>query len=156
MEKVEGIMNAADLRFGIVVSRFNSMITDKLLEGALDILRRHGVSEDNIVLAKVPGSFEVPIAAKKLISTKSVDAVICLGCLIKGETVHFDYLAWEVTRGMDDVALATGIPVTNGVLTVETVEQAMNRAGIKFGNKGSAAAEAAIEMACLFRSMEQE
>jgi 6,7-dimethyl-8-ribityllumazine synthase len=104
----------------------------------------------------VPGSFEVPIAAKKLISSRGVDAVICLGCLIKGETVHFDYLAWEVTRGMDDVALSSGIPVTNGVLTVETVEQAMNRAGIKFGNKGSAAAEAAIEMAGLFRTLEKK
>ena len=156
MEKVEVMMNADNLRFGVVVSRFNSLITDKLLEGALDILRRHGVSEDNIVVARVPGSFEVPMAAKKLIATKKVDAVICLGCLIKGETVHFDYLAWEVTRGIDDVALSTGVPVTNGVLTVESVEQAMNRAGIKFGNKGSAAAEAAIEMASLFRSLENK
>ncbi len=156
MEKVEVIMKADKLKFGIVVGRFNSMITDKLLEGALDILRRHGVNEDNIVVARVPGSFEIPIAAKKLISTKGVDSVICLGCLIKGETVHFDYLAWEVTRGMGEVALSSGIPVTNGVLTVETVEQAMNRAGIKFGNKGSAAAEAAIEMASLFRTLEQK
>ena len=149
-------MNAVDLKFGIVVSRFNSMITDKLLEGALDTLRRHGAKEENITVAMVPGSFEVPIAAKKLISARGVDAVICLGCLIKGETVHFDYLAWEVTRGMDDVALSAGVPVTNGVLTVETVEQAMNRAGIKFGNKGSAAAEAAIEMAGLFRTLEKK
>jgi len=156
MEKVETLMTADNLRFGVVASRFNSMITDKLLEGALDTLRRHGVTEENIVVARVPGSFEIPSAAKKLIDKKNLDGVVCLGCLIKGETVHFDYLAWEVTRGLGDVALSTGVPVTNGVLTVESVEQAMNRAGIKFGNKGSDAAEAVIEMASLFKSLEQE
>lgn len=149
-------MSADDLKFGIVVSRFNSMITDKLLEGALDILRRQGVREEHILVARVPGSFEVPVTAKKLILTQGVDAVICLGCLIRGETAHFDYLAREVTRGIDDVALSTGIPVANGVLTVESLEQAMNRAGVKFGNKGGDAAEAAIEMAGLFRALEKK
>jgi len=156
MEKVDVIMKTDDLKFGIVVSRFNSLITDKLLEGALEALQRHGVQDANIVVARVPGSFEIPGAAKKLIATRKVDAVICLGCLIKGETVHFDYLALETTRGMDEVALSTGVPVTNGVLTVETVEQAMNRAGIKFGNKGGDAAVAAIEMAALFKTLEQK
>ena len=156
MEKVDVIMKTDDLKFGIVVSRFNSLITDKLLEGALEALQRHGVQDANIVVARVPGSFEIPGAAKKLIATRKVDAVICLGALIKGETVHFDYLALETTRGMDEVALSTGVPVTNGVLTVETVEQAMNRAGIKFGNKGGDAAVAAIEMAALFKTLEQK
>ncbi len=153
MKEWSGTLTADGLSIGFVVSRFNSMITEKLLEGALSTFTRCGGREDHVVVVRVPGSFEIPIAAHKLASSEKLDAIVCLGCLIRGETPHFDYLSSEVTRGIDQVALEFGLPVSYGVLTTETVEQAMNRAGIKFGNKGGEATIAAIEMANLFREM---
>jgi len=153
MKEWSGTLKAEGLKIGFVVSQFNSMITGKLLEGALSTFTRCGGRDEDVVVVRVPGSFEIPIAAHKLASSGSLDAIVCLGCLIRGETPHFDYLSAEVTRGIDQVALEFGLPVSYGVLTTETVEQAMNRAGIKFGNKGGEATSAAIEMATLFREM---
>jgi len=140
------------LKVAIVASRFNSFITDRLVEGALDALRRHGVQEKDITLVKVPGSFELPLAVRRA-SAGKVDAVIALGALIRGGTPHFDYLSAEVTKGIAQVTLDSGVPVSFGVLTTDTLEQAIERAGTKSGNKGFEAASSAIEMAKLLRQM---
>ncbi|MGA6992540.1 MAG: 6,7-dimethyl-8-ribityllumazine synthase [Candidatus Deferrimicrobiaceae bacterium] len=149
---VEGDLQGQGLKVAIVVSRFNSFITDRLMEGALDALRRHGVQEKDITLVKVPGSFELPLGVRRASSGK-VDAVIALGALIRGGTPHFDYLSAEVTKGIAQVMHDSGVPVSFGVLTTDTVEQAIERAGSKAGNKGFEAALSAIEMAKLLRQM---
>ena len=149
----EGMLLGKGLKFGLVVSRFNEFITKKLVEGAQDALLRHGVSEDNIDVAWVPGSFEVPLIAQKLAQTKRYDAVICLGAVIRGGTPHFEYVAAEVTKGIAKVSLDTGLPVIYGVITADTLEQAIERAGTKEGNEGFKAATSAIEMANLVKSI---
>ena len=149
----EGMLLGEGLKFGLVISRFNEFITRRLLEGAQDALLRHGVSQENIDIARVPGSFEIPLIAKKLAETKRYDAVICLGAVIRGGTPHFEYIAAEVTKGIAKVALETGLPVIYGVITADTLEQAIERAGTKEGNKGFEAAVNAIEMANLMRSL---
>jgi len=146
---IEGRLNAAGKRFAIVVSRFNSFITERLLQGALDGLRRAGAANDDIALVRVPGSFEIPSAARTLAETKKYDAIICIGCLLRGDTPHYDVLVNEVTRGIGQSAQETGVPHAFGVLTCETLEQAIDRAGLKMGNKGLEAALAAVEMANL-------
>ena len=155
MQTFEGKLLGEGLKFGIVVSRFNEFITKKLLEGALDALTRHGVKADDVAIAWVPGTFEVPVIAKKMAEAGKYDAVICLGAVIRGATPHFDYIAAEVTKGIAQVGLSTGLPTIFGVITVDTIEQAIERAGTKVGNKGFDAAEAAIEMANLLHAMEQ-
>ncbi|WP_297210039.1 MULTISPECIES: 6,7-dimethyl-8-ribityllumazine synthase [Thermodesulfovibrio] len=147
MKTIEGKLQAQGLKFGIVVSRFNEFITSKLLEGAIDALLRHGAKEADIQIVRVPGSFEIPLVAKKLAQSGKFNAIICLGTLIRGATPHFDYIAAEVSKGIALVSLETGIPVSFGVITTETIEQAIERAGSKSGNKGWDAAVTAIEMA---------
>jgi 6,7-dimethyl-8-ribityllumazine synthase len=149
---IEGDLQGQGVKVSIVVSRFNSFITDRLLEGALDALRRHGVEEKGITVVRVPGSFEIPLGVRRAAGLK-VDAVIALGALIRGGTPHFDYLSAEVTKGVAQVMLETGIPVAFGVLTTDTVEQAIERAGTKAGNKGAEAAQSALEMVSLLRKM---
>lgn len=149
---IEGDLQGQGLKVAIVVSRFNSFITDRLLEGALDALRRHGVEDKDISVMKVPGSFELPLGVRKAAKTKA-DAVVALGALIRGGTPHFDYLSAEVTKGIAQVTLDSGVPVAFGVLTTDTVEQAIERAGTKAGNKGFEAALSAIEMAKLLRQV---
>lgn len=146
---VEGDLNASGMRFGIVVSRWNSFITDRLLQGALDCLRRSGAKSADIQTVRVPGSFEIPSAARTLAESGTVDAVITLGCLIRGETTHYEHIATEVTRGIGQSAQETGVPHTYGVLTCENLEQAIDRVGLKNGNKGWEAAISAIEMVSL-------
>ena len=152
MRVIEGDLQGQGVKVSIVVSRFNSFITDRLLEGALDALRRHGVEEKGITVVRVPGSFEIPLGVRRAAGQK-VDAVIALGALIRGGTPHFDYLSAEVTKGVAHVMLETGIPVAFGVLTTDTVEQAIERAGTKAGNKGAEAAQSALEMVSLLRRM---
>ena len=149
----EGKLNATSRNFAIVVSRFNELISSKLLGGALDCLYRHGAEEVNVDIAWVPGAFEIPMAAARMAETKKYDAVICLGALIRGATPHFDYIAAEATKGIAQAALNTGLPVTYGVITTDTLEQAIERAGTKAGNKGWDAALSAIEMADLYANM---
>ena len=149
----EGQLSATGLRFAIVVSRFNSFITERLLAGAQDALRRTGAAEDMIDVVKVPGSWEVPLVAGELARQHRYDAVICLACVIRGETPHFDYVAAEAAKGVAHVASETGVPVAFGVLTTNTLEQAIDRAGAKGGNKGADAAMTAIEMANLMRTL---
>ncbi len=149
----EGVLNAKGFRFGLVVSRFNNFITERLLEGALDALRRHGGKEENLEIVRVPGSFEIPLLAKQMASSGRFDAVICLGALIRGGTIHFDVLSAEVTKGVAQVGLETGIPITFGVITTDTLEQAIERAGTKMGNKGWEAAESAIELVNLLKAI---
>ncbi len=154
MPKVlEGIITAEGFKFAIVVSRFNDFICSKLVEGAMDALKRHGVDEDDVTQVKVPGAFEIPIAAKRLAAKADFDAIICLGAVIRGATPHFDYVASEVAKGVAVVSLESNIPVTFGVLTTDNLEQAIERAGSKAGNKGWDAAMAAMEMASLFKTM---
>jgi len=141
------------LRLGIVVSRFNNFITERLLEGALDALKRHGVYERDISIYRVPGSFEIPLLAKRLAGSSRFDAVICLGALIRGQTPHFDYISAEVTKGLAQVSLDSGVPVAFGVITADSIEQAIERAGTKMGNKGFEAAMSAIEMANLLKEV---
>ena len=148
-----GKMNASGLRFGIVVSRFNEFITDRLLRGAYDGLIRSGAKESHIEIVRVPGSFEIPSAARTLAETKKYDAIICLGCLLRGDTAHYDVIVNEVTRGIGQSAQETGVPHAFGVLTCETLEQAIDRAGLKMGNKGFEAALAAVEMANLKKAV---
>ncbi len=151
MTKVfEGSLVAEGLRFGIVVSRFNEFITQKLLSGCIDALTRHGAALEDIEVAWVPGAFEMPVVAQKMVG-KNYDAVICLGAVIRGATPHFEYVAAEVTKGIAQVGLQTGIPVVYGVITADTIEQAIERAGTKSGNKGFDAALTAIEMANLLK-----
>jgi 6,7-dimethyl-8-ribityllumazine synthase len=154
MKTYEGKLIAEGLRFGIIVSRWNSFITEKMLAGALDALIRHGASDEQIEVARVPGTWEIPVAAQKIANSGRFDAVICIGCLIRGSTPHFEYLAAEVTKGIAQIGLQTGLPLTYGIITVENIEQAIERAGTKAGNKGAEAAVAAIEMANLFKQME--
>jgi 6,7-dimethyl-8-ribityllumazine synthase len=142
----EGTMVAQGKKFGIVVSRFNSMITERLLDGAKDCLIRHGAADGDLEVARVPGSWEIPLAVKWLADGRRHDAILALGCVIRGGTPHFDYVAAEVTKGSASVQLQTGVPVALGVLTTDTIEQAIERAGTKHGNKGAEAALAAIEM----------
>lgn len=149
-EVYEGKLTAKDRSFGIVVSRFNEFISAKLLDGALDCLRRHECDEGKIDIVWVPGAFEIPIAAKRLAQGGKYDAVICLGAVIRGSTPHFDYIASEVSKGVARVGLEVGLPISFGVLTTDTIEQAIERAGTKAGNKGWDAALGAIEMADLF------
>ena len=144
-----GNLSAAGMRFGIVVSRWNSFITERLLQGALDCLRRSGAASKDIQIVRVPGSFEIPSAARMLAETGNVDAIITLGCLIRGETTHYEHIATEVTRGIGQSAQETGVPHSYGVLTCENLEQAIDRAGLKSGNKGWEAAQTAIEMVSL-------
>lgn len=146
MRNIEGKLSAKGFKFAIIVSRFNSLITEKLLEGAIDCIVRHNGDEKNITIIRVPGSFEIPLTAKKLAKSKKFDAVICLGAVIRGDTPHFDYVANEVTKGIAQVSLETEIPVLYGILTTDTIEQAIERAGTKMGNKGFDAALTAIEM----------
>jgi 6,7-dimethyl-8-ribityllumazine synthase len=150
---MEGRLLAEGLRFAIVVSRFNDFICSRLVEGAMDALIRHGASPKQIVQVRVPGAFEIPLAAKKLAVSGKYDAVICLGAVIRGSTPHFDYVAAEVSKGVASVALDSNVPITFGVLTTDSLEQAIERAGSKSGNKGYDAAMAAIEMADLFKEM---
>ncbi len=149
---LEGDLQGQGLKVAIVASRFNSFITDRLVDGAVDGLRRHGVEEKDISLVKVPGSFELPLAVRRVAAGK-VDAVVALGALIRGGTPHFDYLSAEVTKGLAQVSLESGVPVAFGVLTTDTVEQAIERAGTKAGNKGFEAALSAIEMAKLLKKL---
>jgi 6,7-dimethyl-8-ribityllumazine synthase len=150
---LEGNLTAKGLSFGIVASRFNEFITARLLEGALDSLRRHGAEEDRITLVRVPGSFEIPLLAKRMAASRQYDAIICLGTVIRGATPHFEYIAGEVAKGVAMAGLETGIPIAFGVLTTDSIEQAVERAGTKGGNKGFDAACSAIEMANLLREM---
>jgi 6,7-dimethyl-8-ribityllumazine synthase len=150
---LEGKISAEGFRFAIIVSRFNDFISSKLVEGALDALRRHGGSEEQVSLVKVPGAFEIPMAAKKLAESDQFDAIICLGAVIRGATPHFEYVASEASKGIALVALESKIPVIFGVLTTDNLEQAIERAGSKSGNKGWDAAVAAMEMVNLFREM---
>ena len=154
MPKVhEGNLNADGRRFAIAVSRFNGLVTSKLLEGALDCLRRHGCAEDDIEIAWVPGSFELPLAAQKLAGTGRFDVVICLGAIIRSSTPHFDFVAAETAKGISSVGLNAGIPVTFGVITTDNLEQALERAGTLAGNRGWDAALNAIEMANLVKEL---
>jgi 6,7-dimethyl-8-ribityllumazine synthase len=151
---LEGKISAEGFRFAIIVSRFNDFISSKLVEGAMDALRRHGVDEEKVSLIKVPGSFEIPATAKRLARSDKYDAIICLGAVIRGATPHFDFIAAEVAKGVASVALESDIPVTFGVLTTDNLEQAIERAGSKVGNKGWDAAVSAMEMANLFDKLE--
>ncbi len=150
---IEGALQAEGLKFGIVVSRFNDFITSKLVEGALDVLKRHGADDGDVDIVKVPGAFEIPFAAKIMAEKKRYDAVICLGAVIRGATPHFDYVAAEASKGVAAVALSASIPVMFGVLTTDSIEQAIERAGTKAGNKGADVTLAAIEMVNLYRQM---
>lgn len=150
---IQGNLDATGSRFAIIVSRFNSFIGERLLAGALDGLERHGARAEDITVVHVPGSFEIPLTAKKLALSKKYDAVICLGALLRGETPHFEYISSTVTRGIGSVSLETGVPVIYGVLTCDTVEQAIDRAGVKSGNKGFDAAVAAIEMVQVLKQL---
>jgi 6,7-dimethyl-8-ribityllumazine synthase len=150
---IEGVLKANDLRIAIVASRWNDLIVSRLIGGAQDALLRLGASATNLTLVRVPGSFEIPLAAKKLAESGRCDAIICVGAVIRGETPHFDYIAAEVTKGMAAVSLETGVPIAYGIITADTVEQAINRAGVKAGNKGFEAAMAAVEMANLLREL---
>ncbi len=153
MKVYEGQLKADDKKFGIIVGRFNEFIGGKLLSGAMDALKRHGGSEENIEISWVPGAFEMPLVAKKLAKSKKYDAVICLGAVIRGATPHFDYVSNEVTKGIASVSLDTEVPVIFGVLTTDTIEQAIERAGTKSGNKGFDAAVSAIEMVNLLEQL---
>ncbi|MFQ5846770.1 MAG: 6,7-dimethyl-8-ribityllumazine synthase [Candidatus Methylomirabilales bacterium] len=153
---LEGHLSAQGFAFAIVLSRFNEFITGKLLDGALDALIRHGADPDKIDVVKVPGAFEIPVAADRLAASHRYDAVICLGAILRGETPHFDYIAGEAARGVAAVAVKTGVPTIFGLVTAETIEQAIERAGTKLGNKGFDAALAAIEMAHLFVQLDKE
>jgi 6,7-dimethyl-8-ribityllumazine synthase len=151
IKTIEGDYQNASARYGIAVARFNSFIVDRLLEGAIDALQKQGVMDRDITIAKVPGAYELPLAAKMMVSTGEYDGIIALGAVIRGGTPHFDYVAGECVKGLSQVGLDAGLPVTFGVLTVDTIEQAIERAGTKAGNKGAEAAMTAIEMVSLSR-----
>ena len=150
---IEGNLDARGQKFGVVVSRFNSFISERLLEGAIDSLVRHGADDDDIHVARVPGAFEIPLTAKKMAESGKYDALICLGAVIRGSTPHFDYVASEVSKGVASVSLESGVPVIFGVLTTDTIEQAVERAGTKAGNKGFEAAVTAIETVNLLKAI---
>jgi 6,7-dimethyl-8-ribityllumazine synthase len=152
---VEGnLIVPAGAKFALVATRFNHFIVDRLVEGALDALRRHGADDENVTLVRVPGSFELPVVVQRIARSKKVDAVIALGCVIRGATAHFDYVAGEAAKGVAAAATASGVPVAFGVLTTDTIEQAVERAGTKAGNKGWDAALSAIEMVSLARALD--
>ena len=153
VERYQGMLLGEGLRFGVVISRFNEFITSKLLDGAKDALQRHGVKEEDVKVAWTPGSFEIPLIAQKMAESKKYNAVICLGAVIRGGTPHFDYIAAEVSKGIANVGLHTGVPVIFGVITTDTLEQAIERSGTKDGNKGFDAAVSAIEMANLVKNI---
>ena len=155
MKTFEGKLVSEDIKVGIIVARFNEFITSKLLSGALDTLTRHEINEENIQVAWVPGAFEIPLIASKMAENGKYDAVICLGAVIRGSTSHYDYVCNEVSKGIASVSLKSGIPVMFGVLTTENIEQAIERAGSKAGNKGSECAEGAIEMVNLIREIQK-
>lgn len=150
----EGSLSSKELKVGIIVSRFNHLITERLLEGALDALKRTGIELSNVSVIKVPGSFELPLIAKKLALTKLVDAIICIGAVIKGETLHNQYISAEVIKGLAQVSIEMMVPIALGVITADSLEQAIERAGTKHGNRGFEAALSAIEMANLIKEME--
>ena len=152
-KQYEGMLLGKGLKFGVVVSRFNEFFSRKLLDGAMDTLIRHDVNDDDIEVAWTPGSFEIPLVAQKMAQTKKYDAIICLGAVIRGSTPHFDYIAAEVTKGIANINLNTGVPIIYGVITTDTLEQAIERSGSKVGNKGKDAAASAIEMANLVKSI---
>ncbi len=156
MQIIEGMLEASGLRFALVVSRFNEAITSRLQDGAVDCLLRHGAEEENITVFRVPGAWEIPMLAHKLAEAGEFDAIVGLGALIRGGTAHFDLIASEVTKGLAHVGLGSGVPVTFGVITADTLEQAVERAGTKMGNKGWDAALAAVEMARLYRGINGE
>jgi len=151
--EISGKLDAGNRRFAIVASRFNDFITGRLVEGAMDCILRHGASEENVTVVRVPGAFELPLAASKLAKSGRYEAVICLGAVIRGATPHFDYVASEASKGIAQVSLSTGVPVIFGVLTTESIEQAVERAGSKSGNKGWDAALSAIEMCSLLEGL---
>jgi 6,7-dimethyl-8-ribityllumazine synthase len=150
---IQGDLTAKGLRFGIVAARFNDFITSRLLDGAIDALQRHGAADSDIEVLKVPGAYEIPLAAKMLAKSKKFNAIICLGAVIRGATPHFEYVSAEVSKGVASVSMETGLPVIFGVLTTDTIEQAIERAGTKSGNKGWDAALSAIEMANVMKQM---
>lgn len=153
MREISGNLTADGLKFGIIVARFNSFISERLLEGAIDCIKRHGGDEVNIEIARVPGAFEIPLAAQKLAKTEKYDALICLGAVIRGATTHYDYVCNEAVKGISHVSLNQEIPVMFGILTTDTIEQAVERAGTKAGNKGFDSALGAIEMANLLKNL---
>lgn len=153
MKILEGNLTAENMKIGIIVARFNEFITSKLLSGAIDTIVRHGGSDDDITVSWVPGAFEIPLIAQKMADSKKYDAVICLGAVIRGATTHYDYVCSEVSKGVAQVGLKSGIPVMFGVVTTENIEQAIDRAGTKSGNKGSDAALSAIEMVNLVKNI---
>jgi 6,7-dimethyl-8-ribityllumazine synthase len=153
IKQIDGVFTSADARYAIVASRFNSFIVEQLVQGALDALKRHGVKEDNITIVRVPGAHELPLTCQVLANSKKHDAVIALGAVIRGATYHFDIVAGESAKGLSHVALAAGIPVINGVLTTDSIEQSIERAGTKAGNKGADAALAAIEMLSVLKQI---
>lgn len=153
MQTVQGKLDAGGLRFGIVISRFNALITQRLLDGAVDCLTRHGANQEDITAFYCPGSYEIPFVAQLLAKSGKYDAVICLGCVIRGETPHFDYIAAEVSKGISQLMLGSGVPMAFGVLTTDSLEQALERAGAKSGNKGWDAALTAIELVRLTQSI---
>ncbi len=153
IKTIEGIYTGKGFKIGIVVSRFNSSLSDRLLEGALDCLLRHEVEKDNIVVVKVPGAFEIPITLEKLAQTNKFDGLIALGCLIRGATPHFDFIASQTTRGISQVSLKYSLPITYGLITADTLDQAIERAGTKAGNKGFEAALALLELLNTFESI---
>ena len=153
MKTIEGDLQAKGLKFGIIVSRFNDFINGRLLEGALDALTRHGASANDMDVIRVPGSYEIPLVAKRIGAKGGYDALICLGSVIRGATPHFDYVAAEVAKGVATASMETGVPMAFGVLTTDTIEQAIERAGTKSGNKGADAAVSAIEMARLLKKI---
>ena len=155
MKMYEGIVSGKDLKIAIVVARFNEFITSKLLGGAIDTLKRHETPEENISVAWVPGAFEIPLVAKKFAESKKFDAVICLGAVIRGATTHYDYVCNEVSKGIAQISLQTGVPTIFGIVTTENIQQAIERAGTKSGNKGADAAISAMEMANLLKSVEK-
>lgn len=155
MNILSGLYTEGKIRVGLVASRFNEVIVSKLIDGALDGLKRHGVSDEAVDLAWVPGAFEIPLAAKKMAECGKYDAIIALGAVIRGETDHYEHVATEVTKGIAQISLTSGIPVLYGVLTTDTVEQAINRAGLKSGNKGFECAMDALEMVSLFKQIEK-
>ena len=155
MKVVEGQLDARDLKAALVVSRFNGFLTERLLEGALDALRRHGAEDDHLAVVRTPGAFELPLVAKKLAESGRYEAIVALGAVIRGATPHFEYVAGEVAKGLAQVSLATGLPVAFGVLTCDTIEQAVERAGTKAGNKGFDAALSAMEMVSLLRALDR-
>lgn len=153
LKTIEGTLTSSDAKFALVVGRFNSFVVESLLVGALDVLQRHGVAEENITIVRVPGAFEIPLVVKKLANQKKHDAVIALGAVIRGGTPHFEYVAGECTKGIAQVSLDAEIPIAFGVLTVDSIEQAIERSGTKAGNKGCEAAMSAIEMVNLLKQL---